>query len=499
MKTFNIGSRKLDSFDVYSAARSETKLALSAGTKKKIIAAHAHLDQVAASDDVVYGVNTGFGNLSGVRIQKKDLAKLQINILRSHAVGTGEPISDERARMMLLLRIITLCQGHSGVALTTVEGLIEMFNERVIPWIPEQGSVGASGDLSPLAHLALVLIGEGKAYFGGHLMSGGEALKKAKIKPRKLGPKEGLALINGTQFMLALGIDAYVEASHLLEQANIAGALSLEALRGTVTAYDPKIHKARPHPGQGIIAHDMLAILGGRKRSEIAESHRDCERVQDPYSLRCIPQVHGAVYDVLKFVQGVLDREVESVTDNPLVFPKERQILSGGNFHGEILAFALDFLAISVAELASISEQRIEKLMNPTFSGLPMFLVPNSGVNSGLMIVQVAASSLVSENKTLCHPASVDSIPSQNDKEDHVSMGAWAARKALKVVENTRRVLAMEYLCASQGVDMLRPLRTSKTLEQVMESLREQVPFISEDREFHIDIAKIEEWLKAVS
>jgi histidine ammonia-lyase len=496
MKTFSIGSKKLDAFDIYSAARSETVLSLSPKTKKKIIAAHSHLKKVADSGEVVYGVNTGFGQLSNVRIKKKDLVQLQINILRSHAVGTGDPISPERARMMLLLRIVTLCQGHSGVALSTVEGLIEIYNKHVIPWIPEQGSVGASGDLSPLAHLALVLIGEGKAYFNGELMSGGEALQKAEIKPRTLGPKEGLALINGTQFMLALGIDAYVEASNLLEQANIAGAMSLEAMRGTTTAFDPKIQAVRPHPGQQVIAHDLLSILGGKNRSEISKSHAKCDRVQDPYSLRCMPQVHGAVYDVLKFVQSVLDREVESVTDNPLIFSKERQILSGGNFHGEILAFALDFLAISVAELASISEQRIEKLMNPVFSSLPIFLVKNSGVNSGLMIVQVAASSLVSENKTLCHPASVDSIPSQNDKEDHVSMGAWAARKALKVVENTRRVIAMEYLCAAQGVDLLRPLKSSKILETVLSSLREQVPFIDNDREFHEDIAKIEQWMQ---
>jgi histidine ammonia-lyase len=430
--------------------------------------------------------------LSNVRIDSKDLARLQVNLLRSHAVGTGDPLSREQVRAMVLLRAATLTQGNSGVSIQVVRALLNLINHDITPWIPEQGSVGASGDLSPLAHLALVLIGEGKAHVDGKLVSGADALKKRKLKPVVLGPKEGLALINGTQFMAALAVFTVVEAEQLLRVANLSGAMTLEALRGTSVAFDEKIHAVRPHPGQIEIAREFRRLLEHPRKSEIARSHEGCGKVQDPYSLRCIPQVHGASLDTLRFARQVVEREINSVTDNPLVFVDQDEILSGGNFHGQYLALVMDYLAIALAEIGSISEQRIEKLINPAISDLPAFLMKKSGINSGFMIVQVAAASIVSENKTLCHPASVDTIPTSADKEDHVSMGAWAARKCLKVLANVRRVISMEMMAATQGVDLLKPLKTTRELERIKGEVRKHVPYFDEDAPFYDAIGKVE-------
>jgi len=495
MKTFELGKTKLTIEEVAQIARGGIKVRLGHGAIKRIEKANRYLLEKAESGETVYGVNTGFGLLSNVRIEKKDLAQLQVNLLRSHAVGTGAELPREQVRAMILLRAATLTQGNSGVSLRVVNALLDLLNHDVIPYIPEQGSVGASGDLSPLAHLALVLIGEGKARLGsasGEWLSGADALRARKLKPVVLGPKEGLALINGTQFMAALSVFAVLEAEQLMRVALYSGAMTLEALRGTTTAFDEKIHAVRPHPGQIEVARQFRDLLDHPKKSQIARSHEGCGKVQDPYSLRCIPQVHGATLDTLRFVREVVEREINSVTDNPLVFTDANQILSGGNFHGQYLALTMDYLSIAVAELGSISEQRIEKLINPAISDLPAFLMKKSGINSGFMIVQVAAASIVSENKTLCHPASVDTIPTSADKEDHVSMGAWAARKCLKVITNVRRVLAMEVMAAAQGIDLLAPLKTTAKLEKIKAQVRARVPYFDEDAPFYEAISELE-------
>ena len=486
-----LGKKLLTLEEVHAVATQDVKVVLSAGATQRIKKAYAFLQKKVASGEVLYGVNTGFGILSSVQVEAKDLAQLQVNLLRSHAVGVGAPLTREKVRAMVLLRASTLTQGHSGASLAVVQALIDLLNQDVTPWIPEQGSVGASGDLAPLSHLALVLIGEGKAYVDGKLMPGGKALALKKLKPVKLGPKEGLALINGTQFMAALATFAVLEAEQLLRVANLSGAMTLEVMRGTLTAFDEKIHKIRPHPGQIEVAKIFRDLLSKPKPSQIAMSHVDCGRVQDPYSIRCIPQVHGISLDTIRFVRSIVEREINSVTDNPLIFVDEDQILSGGNFHGQYLSMGMDFLAIAVAELGSISEQRFEKIINPAFSELPMFLMKKAGLNSGLMIVQYAAASLVSENKTLCHPAVVDTIPTNVDKEDHVSMGAWASRKCLKVVENVRRVLAMELFAAAQGLDLLRPLKSTPAIEKIHAQIRKAVPYFEEDAAFYEAIEEI--------
>lgn len=469
------------------------KVSLSPAAIKRIERAHGFLKSELKKGEALYGVNTGFGLMSNVRIPDDDIEKLQYNLLRSHACGVGEYLADEYVRAMMLLRASALAIGHSGVSLKLVEQILALLNAGVCPLIPSQGSVGASGDLAPLSHLALVLIGEGRARVKGKEVSGREALRSAGLKPIRLGPKEGLALINGTQFMTAIGALTLLDAEHLADVADAAGALTVEALRGTETAFEAEIHAVRPHPGQIQVARNMRRILlSGGGKSTIALSHQGCGKVQDPYSLRCIPQVHGASRDTLAFVRQVLEREINSVTDNPLIFPEEGKILSGGNFHGQIVAIAMDTLSIAVAELGSISEQRIEKLVNPAISDLPAFLTKDGGLNSGFMIVQVAAASIVSENKTLCHPASVDSIPTSADKEDHVSMGAWAAIKAARVLTNARRVLAMELLASAQGLEFLRPLKTSAILEKMVRLIRKSVPRADVDRSFHMDLRYLE-------
>lgn len=477
------------------------KVKLADKAKAKVREARKYVTKLAAGKEAVYGVNTGFGLLSDVKIEKNKLAELQVNLIRSHSVGVGNALSLPEAKAALLLRTNTLAKGYSGVSLELLEKLVAIQNAGIIPWIPEQGSVGACGDLAPLAHMALVLIGEGRCWYEGAWMDSAKALKRAKIKPHQLSAKEGLSLINGTQVMTAIGALVLHEALMLAKTADVAGALSLEAFRGTAVAFAKEIQKVRPHAEQAATAKNLRRVLG---KSQIAESHKDCGKVQDPYSFRCMPQVHGAARRFLENVVSVIETEMNSATDNPLVFlpaemnkkgsgPLGGEIMSGGNFHGEYVAIAMDTVAIGLAEFANISDLRVQKLINPAISGLPAFLTPDPGLNSGLMITQVASASLVSENKVLAHPASVDSIPTSADKEDHVSMGVTAARKARQILINLRHVIAMELLAGSQGIELLRPLRSSKALEAVQALIRTRVPPIKKDRIFHHDIMALTE------
>ena len=452
----------------------------------------AVVDAVVAGGDAspaVYGVNTGFGALAEVRISAAQVTQLQQNLVRSHSAGVGTPLPREAVRAMMLLRAAVLATGRSGARVVCCERLCELLNAGVHPEIPARGSVGASGDLAPLAHLALGMIGEGRAEFRGEWMPAAEALRRAEVEPLVLEAKEGLTLLNGTQHMTAIGGLAVLDAEDTARVADIAGALSLEALKGTARAFDERVIAARPHPGQIAVAKFLRELLVD---SGIAESHKDCGKVQDPYSLRCMPQVHGATRDMLGFTRTVLEREAGSSTDNPLVFADEGEMISGGNFHGQPVAIALDAAAIAIAELANISERRIEQLVNPHLSsGLPPFLAPDSGLNSGFMIAQVAAAALVSENKVLAHPASVDSIPSSAGREDHVSMGATAALKLATIHDHVRTVLAIELLCAAQGIDLRRPLTTTKPLEAVHAVIRAAVPAMMVDRPLAPDIAAV--------
>ena len=468
--------------------------ALAPAARERVAAGRAAVERAVARGEAIYGVNTGFGDLARVRIPDDQLALLQERLLLSHAAGMGEPLGDAAVRGMLLLRANTLACGHSGVRPEVIEALLTLLNEEVLPVVPSRGSVGASGDLAPLAHLALPLLGKGRVRARGVEMPGAEGLARAGLAPLVLQAKEGLALINGTQAMTSLLALAALEARRLVRLADLVGAASTDALRGADTAFDPRIHALRPHPGQVASAANLLRLLQG---SAIRESHRVGDlRVQDPYSLRCMPQVHGAVRDLLADVERKLAIEMNAVTDNPLVFPDEGEVLSGGNFHGEPMALAADVLAIALAELASISERRTDKLTNTAFSGLPPFLVREAGLNSGFMIAQVTAAALVAENKIFCHPASVDSIPTSAEKEDHVSMGMGAALKLQTVVDNVRRVLAIEFLAAAQGIDLLRPLVSSPPLERLHAAVRARVPMWDEDREMAPDLAAAEELLR---
>lgn len=481
-------SLDLTRFEAVVRAGSPALLDRSAAAR--IAAARAEIERAIESGDAVYGVNTGFGNLANVRIDRRDLETLQERLVLSHAAGMGEPLADEEVRGMMLLRANTLARGHSGVREAVVERLLDLLAAGVHPIVPSRGSVGASGDLAPLAHLALAVIGRGEARLDGEVLPASEALARVGIAPMRLAAREGLGLINGTQAMTALLALAALDARRLVRLADLIGAFSTEALRGTDVAFDPRIHAVRPYAGQRASAANLWRLMQG---SSIRESHRvEDLRVQDPYSIRCMPQVHGAVRDVLADVEAKLAIEMNAATDNPLVFARDGAILSGGNFHGAPMALAADFLTIALAELASISERRTEKLTNAAFSGLPPFLVEDAGLNSGFMMAQVTAAALVSENKTLAHPASVDSIPTSADKEDHVSMGMWAAIKCRRVAANTLRVLAIELLAAAQGIDLLRPLTTSEPLERLHALVRARVPRWSEDREMGRDLAVAE-------
>jgi histidine ammonia-lyase len=446
------------------------------------------IEEILAAGQTVYGVNTGFGKLSDVRIPPEKLAELQFNLVRSHAGGAGSPLSEGESRAMLLLRANVLAKGFSGVRPALLELLVSLLNAGVHPVIPEKGSVGASGDLAPLAHLALVVIGEGEAFYRGERLPGGEALRRAGLQPMQLAAKEGLALLNGTQAMTAVGALAVARARRVTQLADLAGAMSLEALMGTPAAFDPRIHAARPHAGQIASAAHLVRLLAD---SEIRESHREHDkRVQDAYCLRCMPQVHGAVRDVLAHVASVLEIEAGSATDNPLIFPElssesqnREAVLSGGNFHGAPLAYAFDYAALALTDLASITERRIDRLLNPDINeGLPAFLSPDPGLSSGFMMAQIVAAALISECQVLSHPASTGNIPTDGGKEDHVSMGMTGALKLRQIVEHAERVVAIELMCAAQGVEFRNPLRPSREIERAHAAVRAIVLHLDKDR-----------------
>jgi histidine ammonia-lyase len=506
MKVLHINGNDLTLDDVRAVVHERRPVMLEPEARIAVDRARAVVEDLVENNRVGYAVTTGVGQLSDVRIPPDDIRKLQVNLLRSHAMGVGEPLGEAVSRAMMLLRANSLAKGCSGVRAVVIDTLCEMLNRGVHPVIPSQGSVGASGDLAPLSHLGLVLIAEGEAILNGRRMAAADALKQAGIKPLVLEAKETISLINGTQAMLAVGLLATIQTSILADTADVLGALAVDALRGTDVAFDERIHRVRPHPGQVQVAGNLRRMLEG---SEIRESHRDCARVQDAYSLRCIPQVHGAVRDTLAHCREVFEIEMNSAVDNPLVFPApkkvgrptppmgapaEGDILSGGNFHGEPLAFALDFLAIALSALAGISERRLERLVNPSLNeGLPPFLAPGAGLNSGFMMPQIVAAAVVSENKVWSHPASVDSITTSGNKEDFVSMGMTAANKLLRVLENTRNVLAIEALAVAQALDFRAPLKTGKRGQAAYAAIRAVSPTISEDRIMTEDFSRVAE------
>lgn len=477
--------------NVYAVAHDESfTVSLAPEALTAVKASRQVIENILAENKIVYGVNTGFGAMSHVVIPPDQVDQLQVNLVLSHCAGTGSELSTPAVRAMMLLRANTLAKGFSGVRPMVIETLLEMLNKGVYPVVPSQGSLGASGDLAPLAHMSSVLIGHGDALYKNQRLSGSEALKQAGITPLTLKAKEGLALLNGTQMMTALGALTLIEAEKLADIADLAGAATIEAVMGSHKPFDERIYSVRPHAGHAESAKHIRKHL---QNSQIEHAHENCAKVQDAYSLRCIPQVHGAARDAMIYARNVLSIEINAATDNPLVFPNG-DVVSQGNFHGEPVAMALDMLGIALAELASISERRMDKLMNPAFSELPAFLVPpteKAGLNSGFMIVHYAAAALVSENKALAHPAVVDSIPTSNDKEDHVSMGATAARKARKIYEHTRWVLASELLCAAQGLDYHGDLKPGDGIRKAHEKIRTVVPTLKTDRILKTDIEKI--------
>jgi len=535
VQALHINGNDLTLAAVREVASERRPVLLDPDARETVGHARSVVDSLVANNQVSYAITTGVGKLSDVRIAGDQIRELQVNLVRSHAVGVGEPLPISETRAMMLLRANSLSKGNSGVRAVVIDTICELLNRGVTPMVPSQGSVGASGDLAPLAHLALALIGEGECFDEkGTQVPSAEALKRAQIKPLVLEAKEAVSLINGTQAMLAVGTLSLLAAEVLIDSADVIGAMSCDALKGTDVAYDERIQKARPHNGQTRTAANLRRLLEG---SQIRESHRDCGRVQDAYSLRCIPQVHGAVRDTLTHCRRVFETEVNSAVDNPLVFvrkkdsgtggssvqgrvgmdapstgsaqalvrPAERtstqwegDVISGGNFHGEPVAFALDFLAIALSALAGISERRVERLVNPALSeGLPPFLAPGAGLNSGFMMPQVTAAALVSENKVLAHPASVDSITTSGNKEDYVSMGMTAAIKLKKVIENARNVLAIEAMAAAQAIDFLSPLKTSKSLQQAHAAIRAVCPTMDKDRVMYQDFVRIAEVIAA--
>jgi histidine ammonia-lyase len=499
LNALHINGNDLSLDDVRAVAVERQTVLLLAEARSAVDRARAVVDTLVANNQVSYAITTGVGKLSDVRIAGDQIRELQVNLVRSHAVGVGEPLSAAETRAMMLLRANSLSKGYSGVRAAVIDGICEMLNRGVTPFVPSQGSVGASGDLAPLAHLALALIGEGECLDEkGARVPTAEVLKRAGIKPLVLEAKEAVSLINGTQAMLGVGILALLAAETLVDTADVIGAMTTDALRGTDVAFDERIHKARPHPGQLKSAANLRKLLEG---SQIRESHRDCDRVQDAYSLRCMPQVHGAVRDTLTHCRKVMDIEANSAVDNPLVFVKnlkqsdgQGDVISGGNFHGEPVAFALDFLGIALSALAGISERRLERLVNPALSeGLPPFLAAGAGLNSGFMMPQVTAAALVSENKIFAHPASVDSITTSGNKEDFVSMGMTAAMKLKRIVANTNNVLAIEAMAAAQALDFLAPLKPSKRGQAAHAAIRSVCPTMDKDRVMYKDFERIAE------
>jgi histidine ammonia-lyase len=483
-----IDGRTLTYEDVVAVARGYKSVDIASEVRDQVERTRRVLEDILAQDRVIYGVNTGFGHLASVRISDEELCKLQENLIISHAAGTGDPFPDEVVRAMILLRANSLARGLSGVRYELIEALVSLANHDICPIIPEQGSLGASGDLAPLAHLALALLGKGKVRMGGVLMDAALALERAGISPLTLMPKEGIGLINGTQAMTAVGAIALYDAVVLAITADAAASMSIEALRGIPDAFRPCLHQARPHQGQMECAEFISRLLEG---SRLVSAPGEL-RVQDAYSIRCIPQVHGATRDVLEYVRKVINTEINSVSDNPLVFP-DGQVISAGNFHGQPVALAMDFLSIATAELGNISERRIERLLNPALSGLPPFLAVQGGINSGFMISQYTAASLVSENKVLSAPASTDSIPVSASQEDHVSMGTIAARKARAVVKNVARILAIELMCACQALEFQGPEKLAPGTRRIYDLVRQVLPSLEEDRWLHPDIEAVTE------
>jgi histidine ammonia-lyase len=487
--TIELSGHDLGIDDVERVALGGATAALGPQAFEQIAASRALIDRVVADDTPTYGVNTGFGRFVDVHIAPEQAAQLQLNLLRSHACGVGDPFPDEVVRAATLLRANALAKGTSGVRVEPVQLLLDLLATGVVPVVPSRGSLGASGDLAPLAHLGLVLVGEGQARFGGETLSGADALARAGLEPIVLAAKEGLALINGTQFMAAIGALVLARAGRLVKLADVAAAQSLEALRASRTPFAPELQALRPHPGQIASAANLYRLLDD---SEIIASHRWCGRVQDAYSLRCAPQVHGAVRDAAAYAEGVVAIELNAATDNPIVLADRGEVLSNGNFHGEPVAIALDTLKLGLSELASISERRIERMLNPALSnGLPAFLTEDGGLNSGFMIAQYVAASLVSEDKVLVHPASADSIPTSAGQEDHVSMGATSAVHLWHVCANVERVLAIELMCAAQGVDFLAPKRPGPAVRAAHAAVRELSPHVDRDRSLAAEIAAV--------
>ncbi|MGB9078875.1 MAG: histidine ammonia-lyase [Terracidiphilus sp.] len=494
MDTLILDGEALSLAEIESVALAARPVAIAVGASARVRQSREFIEEILAAGETVYGVNTGFGKLADVRIPHDKLAELQINLVRSHAGGVGQPLSEAESRAMLLLRANLLVKGFSGVRPALPELLVAMLNAGVHPVIPEKGSVGASGDLAPLAHLALVVVGEGEAFYSGERLHGSEAQQRAGLQPLQLTAKEGLALLNGTQAMTAVGALAVARAQRVVQLADLAGAMSLEALMGTPAAFDERIHRVRPHDGQIASAAHLLALLAD---SEIRESHREHDpRVQDAYCLRCMPQVHGAVRGVLAHVASVLEIEAGSATDNPLIFPailaneqSRGAVLSGGNFHGAPLAYAFDYAAVAMTDLAGITERRIDRLLNPDINEkLPAFLSGDPGLSSGFMIAQIVAAALINECQVLAHPSSTGNIPTDGGKEDHVSMGMTGALKLRQIIDNAERVLAVELMCATQGLEFRSPLRPSREVTRALAAVRAVVPHLEKDRSLAPDI-----------
>ncbi len=487
-RTLLLTGHNLRREDFYDVVLENRPVGLHSRARRAMAQSRAVVEKMIAEKKVVYGVTTGVGSLSTERIEPDKVRELQLNVVRSHACGVGEPLDTAETRGLLLLRANGLAQGLSGVRPAVAELLCEFLNRAVHPVVPARGSVGASGDLAPLAHMALALVGEGEVILDGKRRRAAAALKRLGLRPLVLEAKEGISLVNGTQAMLALGLLALRQAEILVDTADVAGALSLDALRGSPAAFDERLHRARPHPGQLQTARNLARLNRG---STIRDSHLDCPRVQDAYSLRCMPQVHGAVRDALGYARSVLEIEMNGVTDNPLVFVREGEVISGGNFHGQPLATALDLVAIALAQLGGISERRIDRLVSPLTSELPPFLARSPGLESGFMLAQVTAAALASENKILAHPASVDSIPTSGNKEDFVSMGMTAALKLRPILANVTSIVSIELLTACQAIDLLAPLRTGQLAEKAWSLVRRVAPPLTADRTLSQDIARV--------
>jgi len=483
--------------ELEAVARGNRLVAITPEGRQRIETACRLIDKWVNEKKIIYGITTGFGALCDVTISSEDTQQLQTNILMSHAAGVGKALSEEIVRAIMAVRIHDLSMGHAGCRVKTVERLIQFLNEGITPVIPEKGSVGASGDLAPTAHLGLVLIGKGEAFFKGERLPGQAALDKLGLAPLKLEAGEGLALINGTQVMTAIGVLSVFDAIRLSKMTDVACAMSLEVLMGSQSEFDPCIHQVRPHPGQIMTADNILRLTA---ESEIIPSHKGCSRIQDAYTLRCSPQIHGASKDAVGHAKRVIDIEINATTTNPLIFPEIEDVRLGGNFHGQPIAMAADYLSMGLAELGSVSERRIERLVNPQLSGLPPFLVSEGGLNSGYMIGQYVAAALVSENKSLAHPACIDSIPTSANKEDHVSMGTIAIRKTQEILRNVERVIAIEFLCAAQAYDLLNqqaPLQAGAGTLAAHRAIRRRVPYLSHDRELYRDIESVLEAMRS--